>query len=68
MKKLVLSLALVLAGSFAIGQELTKEQIKEQKKQIMGFFDQASRKFAEVQKKTGDTIAVYKIQGPSLSS
>lgn len=29
----------------------------------MGFFDQASRKFAEVQKKTGDTIAVYKIQG-----
>lgn len=33
MKKLVLSLALVLAGSFAIGQELTKEQIKEQKKQ-----------------------------------
>lgn len=33
MKKLVLSLALVLAGSFAMGQELTKEQIKEQKKQ-----------------------------------
>ena len=33
MKKLVLSLALVLMGSFAIGQELTKEQIKEQKKQ-----------------------------------
>ena len=29
----------------------------------MGFLDQASRKFAEVQKKTGDTIAVYKIQG-----
>ena len=33
MKKLVLSLALVLVSSFAIGQELTKEQIKEQKKQ-----------------------------------
>lgn len=33
MKKLVLSLAFVLMGSFAIGQELTKEQIKEQKKQ-----------------------------------
>lgn len=33
MKKLVLSLALVLACSFAMGQELTKEQIKEQKKQ-----------------------------------
>ncbi|MBQ4088510.1 MAG: zinc ribbon domain-containing protein [Clostridia bacterium] len=28
----------------------------------MGFFDQASKKFAEVQKKTGDTIAVYKLQ------
>lgn len=33
MKKLALSLAFVLMGSFAIGQELTKEQIKEQKKQ-----------------------------------
>ena len=33
MKKLVFSLAFVLMGSFAIGQELTKEQIKEQKKQ-----------------------------------
>lgn len=33
MKKLVLSLALVLVSSIAIGQELTKEQIKEQKKQ-----------------------------------
>lgn len=32
MKKLVFSLAFVLMGSFAIGQELTKEQIKEQKK------------------------------------
>lgn len=28
----------------------------------MGFFDQASKKFAEVQRKTGDTIAVYKLQ------
>lgn len=28
----------------------------------MGFFDQASKKFAAVQKKTGDTIAVYKLQ------
>lgn len=33
MKKLVLSLAFVLVSSFAIGQVLTKEQIKEQKKQ-----------------------------------
>ena len=28
----------------------------------MGFSDQASRKFAEVQRKTGDTITVYKLQ------
>ena len=34
MKKLVLSLALVLGATFAFGQELTKEQLKEQKKQI----------------------------------
>lgn len=33
MKKLALSLAFVLVGSFASGQVLTKEQIKEQKKQ-----------------------------------
>lgn len=33
MKKLVLSLAFVLMGSFAVGQELTKEQIKAQKKE-----------------------------------
>ena len=32
MKKLVLSLALVLGATFAFGQELTKEQLKEQKK------------------------------------
>ena len=33
MKKLALSLAFVLVSSFAVGQVLTKEQIKEQKKQ-----------------------------------
>ena len=34
MKKLVLSLAMVLGASFAFGQELSKEELKEQKRQI----------------------------------
>ncbi len=34
MKKLVLSLALVLGATFAFGQELTKEELKQQKKEI----------------------------------
>ncbi len=34
MKKLVLSLALVLGATFAFGQELSKEELKLQKKQI----------------------------------
>lgn len=34
MKKLVLSLAIVLAASFTNAQELTKEQLKQQKKEI----------------------------------
>ena len=34
MKKTVLSLAMVLAATFAFGQELTKEELKQQKRQI----------------------------------
>ena len=34
MKKLVLSLAMVLGATFAFGQELSKEELKQQKKQI----------------------------------
>lgn len=34
MKKLVLSLAMVLGASFAFGQELSKEELKQQKKEI----------------------------------
>lgn len=34
MKKLVLSLAMVLGATFAFGQELSKEELKEQKRQI----------------------------------
>ncbi|MBR5456622.1 MAG: hypothetical protein IKU76_06740 [Bacteroidaceae bacterium] len=34
MKKTLLSLAMVLAATFAFGQELTKEQLKQQKKEI----------------------------------
>ena len=34
MKKLVMSIAFVLAATFAFGQELTKEQLKQQKKEI----------------------------------
>lgn len=34
MKKLVLSLAMVLGASFAFGQELSKEELKQQKRQI----------------------------------
>ena len=34
MKKLVLSLAMVLGATFAFGQELSKEELKQQKRQI----------------------------------
>lgn len=34
MKKTVLSLAMVLAATFAFGQELTKEELKQQKREI----------------------------------
>ena len=34
MKKVVMSIALVLAATFAFGQELTKEELKQQKREI----------------------------------
>ena len=34
MKKLVLSIAFVLGATFAFGQELTKEELKQQKREI----------------------------------
>ena len=48
MKKLVLSLAMVLGASFAFGQELSKEELKQQKRQIkalMGIVSDAEVNF-----------------------
>lgn len=49
MKKTVLSFAFVLAATFAFGQELTKEQLKQQKKEIkalMGVAEDAESNIA----------------------
>ena len=42
MKKLVLSIAMVLAASFTFGQELTKEELKQQKRQIKALMNVAN--------------------------
>lgn len=50
MKKTLLSLAMVLAATFAFGQELTKEQLKQQKKEIkalMGVVSDAETNIAK---------------------
>ena len=47
MKKLVLSLALVLGASFAFGQELTKEELKKQKKEIKALMKEAAASVGE---------------------
>ena len=48
MKKLVLSLALVLGASFAFGQELTKEELKKQKKEIKALMKEAANAEANI--------------------
>ena len=42
MKKLVLSIALVLAATFTFGQELSKEELKQQKRQIKALMNVAN--------------------------
>lgn len=42
MKKLVLSIAFLLAATFAFGQELSKEEIKQQKRQIKALMNVAN--------------------------
>ena len=56
MKKLVMSIAFVLAATFAFGQELTKEELKQQKKEIKALVNIA--KDAEVNKQTDPVAAV----------
>ena len=48
MKKLLLSLTLLLTVSFAFGQELTKEQIKEQKRQTKALMNLISDAEAQI--------------------
>lgn len=55
MKKLVLSLALVLAATFSFGQELSKEELKQQKRQIKALMKIAED--AEVNLLTNPTAA-----------
>jgi tetratricopeptide (TPR) repeat protein len=55
MKKLVLSFAFVLAATFAFGQELTKEELKQQKRQIKALMNVAED--AEVNLQTNPTAA-----------
>ena len=56
MKKLVMSIAFVLAATFAFGQELTKEELKQQKKEIKALVNIA--KDAEVNMQTDPVAAV----------
>ena len=55
MKKLVLSFAFVLAAAFAFGQELSKEELKQQKRQIKALMGVAED--AEVNLLTNPTAA-----------
>jgi tetratricopeptide (TPR) repeat protein len=56
MKKLVMSIAFVLAATFAFGQELTKEELKQQKKEIKTLVNIA--KDAELNLQTDPAAAV----------
>lgn len=56
MKKLVMSIAFVLAATFAFGQELSKEEIKQQKKEIKALLNVA--KDAEMNLQTDPVGAV----------
>ena len=65
MKKLVLSLAMVLGATFAFGQELTKEELKQQKRQIKALMGIAND--AEVTLQT-DPIAAVNAMKPVLKN
>ena len=56
MKKLVMSIAFVLAATFAFGQELSKEELKQQKKEIKALLNVA--KDAEMNLQTDPVGAV----------
>ena len=65
MKKLVLSIAFVLGATFAFGQELTKEELKQQKKEIKALENIA--KDAELTLQT-DPIAAINAMKPVISN
>ena len=56
MKKIVMSIAFVLAATFAFGQELTKEELKQQKKEIKALVNVA--KDAEINMQADPVAAV----------
>ncbi|MBQ5616848.1 MAG: hypothetical protein IIU90_03730, partial [Bacteroidaceae bacterium] len=65
MKKLVLSIAFVLGATFAFGQELTKEELKQQKKEIKALENIA--KDAELTLQT-DPVAAVNAMKPVISN
>ena len=65
MKKLVLSLAMVLGATFAFGQELSKEELKQQKRQIKALMSVAND--AEINLQT-DPIGAANAMRPVLKN
>lgn len=65
MKKLVISIAFVLGATFAFGQELTKEELKQQKREIKALVNIA--KDAEITLLT-DPVAAVNSMKPVLSN
>ena len=65
MKKLVLSIAFVLGATFAFGQELTKEELKQQKREIKALENIA--KDAELTLQT-DPVAAVNAMKPVISN
>ena len=65
MKKLVLSLALVLGASFAFGQELTKEELKQQKKEIKVLMKAVANAEANIQ---NDPVGATNAMKPVLKN
>ena len=60
MKKSVLSFALVLAATFAFGQELTKEELKQQKKEIKALMNVAGDAEANIDRDPEAAVAAIK--------
>ncbi len=65
MKKLVLSLAMVLGATFAFGQELSKEELKEQKRQIKALMRIANDAEVNLQ---SDPVGAANAMKPVLAS